>query len=70
MVNTQNSKADIDEKEHSKQVDKAIKKYGRSLWWTNNKDGLIAKIIMISMITVFIIYMIIAISQGWDIRFN
>jgi hypothetical protein len=49
--------------------DRDLKRYARQRWWEQHKDKVLAYSIMAGLITFFIIYMIIAIVNNWDIHF-
>ena len=51
-------------------MDKELRKYQREQWWNSHKDKIIAYTIMTGMIVFFVVYLIIAFANGWDIRFN
>lgn len=53
-----------------KDQEKQEKQYQRQRWMEENKDKLIAYTIMIGMVTFFIIYLIVAIKNHWDIHFG
>ena len=50
--------------------DRERRRVERQLWWERNKDKVIAYSIMTGLLVFFVIYLVIAALNGWNLQFN